>query len=167
MAFKHHWPLPAKHTATTAGNTTQVVTNIKYRQPKDEEEMHEHGFDNLHQDVWCHREMNRAAMWMHRSEFSRQVELKSNRWRKQVVLHPDPRLSSSISSLMEHCLHFEPTPGGAADVSHVQAGNAYLQVRQIRGRKLHPQPPTPIPASSPLPPSHRAEPLAPLFLHCT
>lgn len=34
-------------------------------------------------------------------------------WRKQVVLQPDSRLSSSISSLMEHCLHFEPTPGGA------------------------------------------------------
>lgn len=82
MAFKDHWPLPAKHTATTAGNTAQVIANIKYRQPKDEEEMHEHGFDNLQQDVWCHRETNRAGMWMHTSEFSRQVELKSNRMKE-------------------------------------------------------------------------------------
>lgn len=79
MAFKQHWPLPVKHMATTAGNTTQVIANIKYRKPKDKKEMHEHGFDNLQQDALCHRERNRPGMRMHRSEFSRQVKLKSNR----------------------------------------------------------------------------------------
>lgn len=95
-------------------------------------------------------------------------------WRKQVVLQADSRLSSSISSLMEHCLPFEPTPGGAGTQwmdpmcrPLLRAGNAYLQVRQIRGRKLQPQPPTAIPASPPLPAPHCAEPQAPRFSHYT
>lgn len=35
FTFKQHWLLLVKRTATTAGNTTQVITNIKYEQPKD------------------------------------------------------------------------------------------------------------------------------------